>query len=169
VGGIGNIFMGDDGFGCEVVRCLARRPLPDGVDLVDFGIRGLDLYYALRDGYEQVILIDICQRGAAPGSVYLVEPDLPGAGAAAAAAPPHDLATDRVLEMAAALGEDCPQLLLVACEPAYLGGDEGFMGLSDPVAAAVAPAADEVLRQLSRLLEHAVIERGANDNCGGTP
>src|SRR5580658_7824539 len=71
---IGNIFLGDDGFGTEVARRLAQRPLPPGVILKDFGIRGLDLTYALLDPYELVILVDACSRGGEPGTVYLVEP-----------------------------------------------------------------------------------------------
>lgn len=149
--GVGNIFFGDDGFGCEVVSRLSQRKLPGGVDLVDFGIRDLDLDYALRDGYELVILIDIAARGGNPGSVYLIEPELPPAeGARATAVAAHDMALDRVLQTAAALGAACPRILLVACEPGYLGGEEGHMGLSAPVAAAVEPAADEVMRQVSR-------------------
>lgn len=165
--GIGNIFMGDDGFGCEVVSRLAQQRLPDGVDLVDFGIRGLDLYYALRDDYELVILIDIAHRGGTAGSLYVIEPELPSAKSAIDGTPQHDLAPDRMLQMAAALGADCPRLLLIACEPAYLGGDEGFMGLSKAVAAAVEPAAEQVLRQLSLFRQRAAIEVGATEDCGG--
>ena len=72
---IGNIFLGDDGFGTEVARRLADRAFPPGVILKDFGIRGLDLTYALLDPYELVILVDACPRGGEPGTVYLVEPD----------------------------------------------------------------------------------------------
>jgi hydrogenase maturation protease len=64
VAGVGNIFLGDDAFGVEVARRLARRELPDAVRVVDFGIRGLDLTYALLDGYEAVILVDALPRGA---------------------------------------------------------------------------------------------------------
>src|ERR1700737_3551246 len=72
---IGNIFLGDDGFGTEVALRLARRALPPGVMLKDFGIRGLDLTYALLDPYDLIILVDACPRGGEPGTVYLVEPD----------------------------------------------------------------------------------------------
>src|SRR6202040_1259682 len=72
---IGNIFLGDDGFGTEVARRLAGGSLPPGVILKDFGIRSLDLTYALLDPYELVILVDACPRGGEPGTVYLVEPD----------------------------------------------------------------------------------------------
>ncbi|MDQ3686285.1 MAG: hydrogenase maturation protease, partial [Acidobacteriota bacterium] len=52
IAGIGNIFLGDDAFGCEVAQRLSGRTLPDEVRVVDFGIRGLDLAYALMDGYD---------------------------------------------------------------------------------------------------------------------
>src|SRR4029077_20136764 len=72
---VGNIFLGDDGFGVEVARRLAGRPLPEGVVLKDFGIRGFDLTYALLDGYDLTILVDACPRGAAPGTLHLIDPD----------------------------------------------------------------------------------------------
>ena len=76
VAGIGNIFLGDDGFGVEVVQRLAARPQPDGVRVTDFGIRGFDLAFALLDEPEATILIDAMPRGQAPGTVYVLEPDL---------------------------------------------------------------------------------------------
>ena len=63
IAGVGNIFLGDDAFGVEVAQRLARRALPEEVRVVDFGIRGLDLTYALLDGYETVILVDAAPRG----------------------------------------------------------------------------------------------------------
>ena len=66
---IGNIFLGDDGFGTEVARRLANRELPADVVLKDFGIRGLDLTYALLDPYELVLLVDACQKGGTPGTI----------------------------------------------------------------------------------------------------
>src|ERR1700758_4827464 len=75
VAGVGNIFLGDDAFGVEVVQRLARRALPDGVRVVDFGIRGLDLVYALLDGYETVVLVDAAPRGGSPGTLYVLEPE----------------------------------------------------------------------------------------------
>ena len=72
---IGNIFLGDDGFGAEVARRLAARPFRRQLSVKDFGIRGLDLTYALLDPYDLVILVDACARGGEPGTVYLIEPD----------------------------------------------------------------------------------------------
>ena len=78
VAGIGNIFLGDDGFGVEVAQQLAARPQPDGVRVADYGIRGFDLAFALLDEPEATILIDAMPRGQAPGTVYVLEPDLDG-------------------------------------------------------------------------------------------
>ena len=76
IAGIGNIFFGDDAFGVEVARRLADCSLPEEVRVVDFGIRGLDLVYALQDGYDTTILIDVFPHGKAPGTVSVVEPNL---------------------------------------------------------------------------------------------
>ena len=85
IAGVGNIFLGDDAFGVAVVQRLARRSLPEGVRVVDFGIRGLDLAYALLDDYDAVLLVDAVPRGGPPGTLYVLEPDCgrppePGAG-----------------------------------------------------------------------------------------
>ena len=72
---IGNIFLGDDGFGVEVARALASRSLPQDVVVKDFGIRGFDLVYALLDHPGLTILVDACPRGGSAGTVYVVEPE----------------------------------------------------------------------------------------------
>ena len=76
VAGIGNIFLGDDAFGCEVIQRIHRRVVPEYVRVEDFGIRGFDLAYALMDDYEAVILVDATPRGELPGTLYTIEPDL---------------------------------------------------------------------------------------------
>jgi hydrogenase maturation protease len=154
VAGIGNIFNGDDAFGVEVARLLSRRPLPDGVKIVDFGIRGIDLTYALLDGCEAAVLVDAAQRGEAPGTVSLIEPE-PLAGAPAPEdllLSPHELDPARVLRLVAALGGHCRRILLVACEPLTFGGEEGVIGLSPPVAASLDTAVamvEQVIDELS--------------------
>jgi len=143
VAGIGNIFLGDDAFGVEVVRRMAGRDLPAAVKVTDFGIRGFDLAYALQDGYETTILVDACPRGDEPGTLYVIEPDLkelddPEAPQAVVEA--HAMNPVSVLRMARAMNIEVKNVLLVGCEPATLGGEEGHMGLSAPVEAAVEEA-----------------------------
>ena len=75
VAGIGNIFLGDDGFGVAVARRLTRRELPPGVEVADFGIRGMDLAYALQADYDAVVFVDCAPRGEAPGTISVVEPE----------------------------------------------------------------------------------------------
>ncbi len=140
VAGIGNVFNGDDAFGVEVVHRLARRSLPAGVKVIDFGIRGIDLTYALLDGYRAAVLVDTAQRGEPPGTISVVEPDQEEAGALAPQdlmLSPHELDPAKVLRLVTALGGSCKRVLLVACEPLTFGGEQGVMGLSEPVAAAL--------------------------------
>ena len=80
IAGIGNIFLGDDAFGVEVVRRLSTRKLPQNVRVTDFGIRGYDLAYALLDGYDTTILVDACPRGEPAGTLYVIEPDVTDLG-----------------------------------------------------------------------------------------
>jgi len=140
VAGIGNIFNGDDAFGVEVVRRLAGRSLPAGVKVIDFGIRGIDLTYALLDDYRAAVLVDTAQRGERPGTISVVEPEQMEAGAPSAEdlmLSPHELDPAKVLRLVTALGGNCKRVLLVACEPLTFGGEQGVMGLSEPVAAAL--------------------------------
>src|ERR1700731_3858623 len=116
---IGNIFLGDDGFGTEVARRLAERPLPPGVVLKDFGIRGLDLTYALLDPYDLVVLVDACPCGGEPGTVYLVEPDAATArtpDGAPASLETHGMNPMSVLRMAASMGGAPRRIPIVGCE-----------------------------------------------------
>jgi hydrogenase maturation protease len=143
IAGIGNIFLGDDAFGVEVVNRMAQRKLPNRVKAVDFGIRGFDLAYALLEGSDVTILVDACPRGGTPGDVYVIEPDLkaldsPEDGQSAVDA--HSMNPLNVIRMAKSMGGELKRILLVGCEPATLGPDEGKMGLSEPVAAAVIEA-----------------------------
>jgi hydrogenase maturation protease len=155
VAGIGNIFMGDDAFGSEVARRMLGRSYPSGVKVVDFGIRGLDVAYALLDGHDAVILVDATQRGGAPGTLYVIEPDLAEFEAAdqPALIEAHTMSPLNVLRTVKAMGGAVNKLLLVACEPAELGTlEEGRMGLSEPVAAAIEQAVTLVESLLARLL-----------------
>lgn len=155
VAGIGNIFMGDDGFGCEVADQLSQLDLPAGVDVMDFGLRGLDLSYALMDGYEVVILIDTVDRGEAPGTVYVLEPQIGDAASPARGEQlmaPHGMDPDSVLRFIAALDQRAPRVLMVCCEPQFMGGEHGHMGLSEVVVQAAKQAVFEVLGLLRELL-----------------
>jgi hydrogenase maturation protease len=149
VAGAGNIFLGDDGFGVEVVRRLRELRLPEGVEAIDFGINGIDLTYALLDGCEAAVLVDAVQRGGAPGTLYLIEPD-PAPGDPAPdelLMSGHDLDPAKVLRLVQALGGTCRRVLLLGCEPQTFGeAGEGMMGLSPPVQAAIAPALSMVER-----------------------
>jgi len=137
IAGIGNIFLGDDGFGSEVARRLSG--FPDNVTVRDFGIRGYDLAYALLDGYDVAILIDAAPRGGAPGTLYVIEPETAGGleDSAQSALDAHAMNPASVLRLTRSMGPISGRVLLVACEPASLGGEEGEMGLSEVVSAAV--------------------------------
>lgn len=154
VAGIGNIFLGDDGFGVEVARRLLTRPRPAAVRVVDFGIRGLDLAYALQDGYENTILVDAFPHGQTPGTVSIVEPDLKDLSTSVEDfVQPHAMHPMNVLRMAAAMNGPLKRVLLVGCEPADLGGDEGHMGLSEAVEAALDEAVNRIEVLVSQILD----------------
>jgi hydrogenase maturation protease len=125
VAGIGNVFLGDDGFGVELAGLLARRELPAGVRVVDYGIRGMDLAYALHDGWDTVVLLDATPRGQAPGTLYVIEADPDDGGDGGFEA--HGMDPVQVLALARQLGsvDALPRILVVGCEPqTRMTGDE---------------------------------------------
>jgi hydrogenase maturation protease len=148
VAGIGNVFLSDDGFGVEVVERLKTTPLPAGVEVLDVGIRAMHLAYQILNGYDLVLAVDAVTRGGAPGTLYLIEPDL------TAAPPPtsgHGFDLRGVFAMVRALGGTLGRVLVVGCEPAQLS--EG-VGLSPAVERAVEPTARRVLELAQGVVPH---------------
>jgi hydrogenase maturation protease len=151
IAGIGNIFLGDDGFGPEVARRLAAERLPDWVRVADYGISGMHLAYDLADHCETAILIDAARRGGEPGTVTVLDVAAEHRQELAAAAGPlgasrlldaHGMQPDVVLGVLDMLGAAQARILVVGCEPASV--DYG-MELSEPVARAVDEAVGVVL------------------------
>jgi hydrogenase maturation protease len=157
--GIGNIFLGDDGFGVEVARRLMNSTYPPGIQVSDFGIRGVDLAYTLLDDYDTLILIDATPRGGVPGTLYLIEPDLSGfdsekgAEAGRNALDAHSMDPVKVLAFARTLGASPCQTFLVGCEPVPFASGEYYAemqaGLSEPVQAAL----DDAVKMVNSLVE----------------
>jgi len=147
VAGVGNVLLADDGFGVEAARLLAQRELPAGVKVADFGIRGMDLAYELQEDYDVAILLDAVPRGAAPGTLFVIEHDARDESEAGDGLDPHAMHPLRVLALARVLGRVPERVLVVGCEPAVVvePGDERLeMDLSPPVRAAAARAVELV-------------------------
>ncbi|HEY0763972.1 MAG TPA: hydrogenase maturation protease [Pyrinomonadaceae bacterium] len=143
IAGIGNIFLGDDAFGCEVIKELSRRNWPDNVRVVDFGIRGFDLAYAMLDEHDLTIFVDATPRGNAPGTLYTIEPDLSELESfeGDVVLETHGMDPMKVLQMVKSMGGQFKKILLVGCEPETFGPEEGLFELSEVVQAAVPEAA----------------------------
>ena len=146
VAGIGNIFLGDDAFGVEVVRRLAGRSLPAGVEVVDFGIRGFDLANALMNATGPAVLVDALPRGGEPGTLYLLEPTVAEGDVSFE---PHSMDPETVLRLVQSLGGRPPRVLVVGCEPDAIDTEEEYqMGLSPAVEAAV----EHAVRMVEKLI-----------------
>ena len=167
VAGIGNLFLGDDGFGVAMAQRLAARSWPSGVDVRDFGIRGLDLAYALA-GYDHAILVDAVPRGGAPGTLYLIEPALE-----ADEAPPvpegHGMDPAKVLHLARALGGTPPHTVIVGCEPEPLPPDLDptmIVGELSPRVVAAMEQAEKIVETLVAELRDAAATIGTSTERG---
>ena len=147
IAGIGNIFLGDDGFGVAVAAKLAERPLPDGVVVADIGVRALHLAFDLLDRPALLLVVDAVDRGEPPGTLSLIEPRIDGPGRGIPDAHSMNLAT--VVDALRGLGGEVPPVLLVGCQPAFIGEE---MGLSPTVASAVPAAVALIERTIARLI-----------------
>ncbi|HEV7935838.1 MAG TPA: hydrogenase maturation protease [Actinomadura sp.] len=158
VAGVGNVFLGDDGFGVEVARRLAETELPPGVDVGDFGIRGIHLAYELGD-YDTTILVDAASRGGPPGTLYALELD---EGEPQELIDAHGITPDAVLDLVKVVGGRAGRVLLVGCEPADVSPG---MELSQIVTAAVEPAARLVRELIQEEID--AEEHGDRSGTGG--
>ena len=121
--------------------------------VVDFGIRGLDLTYALLDAYDAVILVDAIPRGEPPGTLYVLEPEMAAPVDGVPAMEGHNLDPAKVLQLATAMGGRVNRLLVVGCEPEPLADvDDMRMELSDMVRAAVPEAVTMVESLVAEIL-----------------
>ncbi|MFF4957217.1 hydrogenase maturation protease [Streptomyces sp. NPDC001222] len=151
VAGIGNVFLGDDGFGVETVRALSGRRLPAHVEVLDIGVRGVHLAYQVLDGYDMLVLVDATARGGDPGTLYVIEHEAAADGAPSAPMDGHRMTPDAVLAVLATLsagtgGQPPRRTVVVGCEPACV---EERIGLSPAVSDAV-PRAVRMIEQLLR-------------------
>ena len=165
---IGNIFLGDDGFGVEVARKLMVRQYPEGVQIVDFGIRGMDLAYTLLDDYDTLILVDAVPRGGQPGTLYLIEPDSEnitpekGAEVSRMALDAHSMDPVKVLAFARTLGASPIHTLLVGCEPSAFSRDEDYADMQIGLSAPVQTAIDGAVKMIDTLIENLLNPRHGN-------
>lgn len=152
IAGIGNIFLGDDAFGVEVLQVLRACAFPEGVLIKDFGIRSFDLAYALLEPWEAVILVDALPRGGSPGTLYTLEVDLDDLGKVEDVPDAHSMNPVSVLQLAQSTGEVTARVYVVGCDPQDFGGEEGRMGLTPAVQAAVQECARMTQQLAIRLL-----------------
>lgn len=144
VAGIGNLFLGDDGFGVEVARRLSSRALPPGVTVQDFGIRGVDLAYEL-EGYDAVVFVDAVPPRDGPGTLHVIDASSVETGRVGVE--PHGMDPLKVLAFARTLGPLPENVWVLGCEPSLVPdptGDELVVGLSPPVLAAIDAAVEQV-------------------------
>jgi hydrogenase maturation protease len=157
VAGIGNVLLGDDGFGVEVARRLAQRELPLGVKVADFGIRGMDLAYELQEDYDAAVLLDAVGRGEPPGTLFVIEHD---AGDDEGVLDPHAMSPLRVLALARVLGSVPPRILVVGCEPRVVAGGAEDGDLAMELSPVVRAAAAEAVGLVESLLEELMDDDG---------
>jgi len=157
IAGIGNIFLGDDGFGVAVAQRLSREPLGLTVDVADFGIRGVHLAFELASGrYDAAILVDAVARGARPGTLVAIEPDLRGSDRADVVGDAHTLTPDAVLAWVRQVGAYLPRIVIVGCEPESV---EETIGLSPAVAASIDGAVEMIRDLLAQMSTEPVAAR----------
>jgi hydrogenase maturation protease len=150
VAAVGNVLRGDDGFGPAVIQALrSATGVPEGLHAAEVGIGGVSLVHELMDGYDALVLVDAVDRGGAPGSLYVLEPEVPDVMAIPAlerrelAADMHQAVPGPALVMARAVGALPPIVRIVGCQPVET--EEFCTELSPPVREAVPKAVEAIL------------------------
>jgi hydrogenase maturation protease len=159
VAGIGNAWMGDDGFGGEVVKRLGQTELPKGVAVMDFGTGGLNLAYEVMNGYDALLILDISEQGGVPGTLYVIEADedsIQGSIEDGETINPHGMDPKTMLRFVKSIGAWPGKVLVIACEPQTVA-EIGFQ-LSESVAGALEPAVDLVLKTIAELQDDAAYQ-----------
>jgi hydrogenase maturation protease len=146
--GLGNVLMGDDAFGPHVIlELLADWEFPEEVSVLDLGTPGTDLLPFISEA-EALILVDSVRAEGAPGELRLfhrgeILRHPPGPRLS-----PHDPGLKEALLSAEFHGRGPREVLLVGAIPARV---ESGIGLSPKVMQAVPAAAEQVVRELTRL------------------
>jgi hydrogenase maturation protease len=125
IAGVGNAWLRDDGFGGEVAGRLERRPLPDGVAVMDAGTGGLDLAYEVMRGYDALVILDVSRQGGEPGTLYVMEvpeESVEGKIDDGEAINPHGMDPQTVLRFVRSIGAWPGRVVVIACEPAQVAG-----------------------------------------------
>jgi hydrogenase maturation protease len=150
IAGFGNVLLGDDGFGVEVIKRLQNFPLPVHVEAFDIGIGGMELVLKLMDGFNEMIVVDAVRRGNAPGTLYLFPPSVADLYfRPEERIDPHLAEPTGSMRMALKLGILPEKIVVVGCEPesCALG-----LGLSRPVTAAVDGAVEKIREMIGYAL-----------------
>lgn len=167
VAGVGNILHGDDGFGVIVAQRLAQHPaLPSNVRVLEVGIGGISLVQELFDGYDVLLIVDAVERKSAPGTLYLLEQQVPDLAQWSDEqrqeflADMHMATPSRTLILARALGILPPSVYLFGCQPTSY--DDLVIGLSPPVEQAVERSIERLLSELQQLTMPTNVDVGAD-------
>lgn len=156
VAGIGNIFLGDDGFGPEVIRHIPKEFAEPRVQVADYGIRGMHLAYDLLDGCEALVLVDAVPDQGKPGTVHVFEADLESL-TSTARLDAHAMDPGAVFASLTALGGTPPYTVVIGCE---IDSVEEGIGLSDAVGAAVPEAVRAIETVVTDLLARSTVGKG---------
>jgi hydrogenase maturation protease len=147
--GVGNKLKRDDGLGPFVIEQLENQPMPEGVDLADYGISGFKCALKL-EGYNKVVFVDaISLPGYEPGRLHrlkinkaqlLRSPKLSDFSVSM-----HETDLERIMATAAVLNIYPDEVVIVGCEPADTAVGLGF---SKPVETAVAGVIALIMQEL---------------------
>ena len=154
VAGVGNDLLGDDGFGIAVVRRFSEEGAPEEVEVFESGIAGIRMVQELMDGYEAIVIVDATDKGEEPGTVYLLEVEVPDPeelteeGRQEFLADTHLTVPSKALALARAIEVLPPRVYILGCQPKEC---ELGMGLSEPVQRGVAEAIERLRELTTRL------------------
>ncbi len=158
IAGMGNVLRHDDGFGVEVANRLAEQKiLPAQVRVIEVGIGGIHLVHELMAGYDVLIVVDAIEHNSSPGTVHVLQADVPDLETwteekrSDFLADMHYTTPSKALILAKALDILPPQVFIVGCQPA--NQDELGIGLSEPVERSTQTTIREIKKIVQNMLQ----------------
>ncbi len=138
--GIGNIIMGDEGFGLHVIRRLKEIGVPQNIILEEGGVGGFELLGDLQ-GIEKLVVVDIMMLPLPPGEIKVFEPGNPPKEPGKAIVSFHQIGVLELINMWSMMGNEEPEVTFVVTRPQTI---DWSTELSQALKPAVEKAADMI-------------------------
>jgi len=146
--GVGNLLLGDEGFGVHVIERLQREYcFPPSVELLDGGTAGIMLAPFIEDK-DVLFVLDVVNLDDQPGSIHQFNNDDVSSGNIQTRMSPHQVGLLEILDLCRLRGKDPARVEMITVVPEDLSTK---IGLSPQLAVAVDEVVAVLLEKLKQM------------------